>query len=568
MSSSDPPSREAHDSRTTRAVRALWGLTWALGATLAVLAAWVVIARLLHPIDAEWMTGAVRDGVERVRDGKPLYVAPSARFIPFVYPPLYFWVAGLLARVMSSFAACKVVSIGATVAAGWGIFRIARALGATAQWSRVALLLHLATYSLTLLFYDLERVDGLYAGLLMVSLALLFSGKSLRSSAIAGALLALSFYAKQAGLLAFAAAVVGLLLAGERKRAMVVLGAGGLVLLLLLGVLEATTGGWFRYYCLTLPSAHGIRAQRLTTFFIQDAPKAFALTAASVALVVAVLVALVRERKKPASMAWQEVVLAAIVGASMVAAFSFRAHSGGWANVLVAWLPLACPAFAIVATRMESWSKDTRAEHVMSVALLSAVSLQLLGAMFDPMELAPNASDEHDHDQLVSLVRDLEREGDVLVLPSGHVTKESGAHAAALYDVLRAGDRAPADLLEGLKNRRFAAIIVDIPVDCDFPQCDELEIAIAKSYFVAARRHERDRTGMTGYDARPRWTFRPRKTPIEVATKEELFLRQRIEKSFAEMKSAQTAPNTEPHPSDEIEEEADHELSLNAITPR
>ena len=103
---------------SSRTERVLLGLTYGLGVALLGLCLWVMAARLLYPIDAEWMTGAMRDGVERVRDGKPLYAAPSARFIPFVYPPLYFWLSALLARVCSSFVACKLVSLGATLAAG------------------------------------------------------------------------------------------------------------------------------------------------------------------------------------------------------------------------------------------------------------------------------------------------------------------------------------------------------------------------------------------------------------------------------------------------------------------
>jgi hypothetical protein len=548
-------------------VRVLRGITYALGATLALLSVWVVVARLRYPIDAEWMTGAVRDGVERVRDGKTLYAAPSAGFIPFVYPPLYFWLAGLVAKVTSSFVACKLVSIAGTLAAGWGVHRIARQLGATTAWSRIALLLFVATYPLTILFYDLERVDGLYAGIVVVGIAVLLSGdarKPVASSAVAGALLGLAFFAKQAGLVVFVVAVVGLVVAGERRRASIVLGAG-LAVLAVLGIyLHASTDGWFAYYCLKLPGAHGIRAERLTTFFIVDAPRAFAITAGSVALCIPVLAALARNRKKPEAMPWQELVLALLVGASMAAAFSFRAHAGGWQNVLVAWLPLGCPACAIVATRLEaSADEDSPVQRTLTMTLLAGVCLQLLGAMFDPTELAPDAEDMKEREQLIALVHDLERQGEVMVLPTGNLTKQTTAHTAALYDVLRAGGRAPADLLAGLEARRWVAIFVDAPVDCDLAQCDELEMAIARSYFVAGRRHDRVHTGMTGYDGRPRWLLRPRKTPLLAeSTKEQLFVRRGIEMSLAQMKSAQIPGDHEISPSDEIEDEAAAQLIM------
>ncbi|MBX3190629.1 MAG: hypothetical protein KF819_26750 [Labilithrix sp.] len=546
----------------TGAVRVLRGLTFALGATLLAISLWVVIARFRHPVDGEWMTGAVRDGVERIRDGKQLYVAPTAEFIPFVYTPLYYWVSAFVARFVSTFVACKLVSIGATIAMGYGIVRIARHLGATPAWSRMTLILHVACYSLTILFYDIERVDAFYGAMIVIALAVLLSGEGARTTAIAGALFGLSFFAKQAGLVTFGAVVLGLLLARQRRRAAIALVSGAFVLLLVGAYLEVRTGGWFRYYCLKLPGAHGLRPQRLTLFFIEDVPKAFAFAAASVACSAPVLWKVLRGRRDEDAQPWRDVVFATILAGTMAAAFSFRAHSGGWPNVLVAWLPFGCAAFAVAATRAEERARGTTAAHVVSIGLFAAVSLQCLAAMFDPNELSPNADDLRERERFVALVRDLEREGDVLITTTGGVSKQTSAHVAALYDILRAGDHAPADLLQRLEERRFAAIFVGRPdeLDCESPVCDELESAVVRNYFVAGRRHERERTGMTGYDARPRWLLRPRKHPLPHAPMSDLWRRQRIEKGFAEMKSARSPLDTEITPSDEIEDLAAREL--------
>jgi hypothetical protein len=255
------------------------------------------------------------------------------------------------------------------------------------------------------------------------------------------------------------------------------------------------------------------------------------------------------------------VVFASVVGASMVAAFSFRAHSGGWENVLVAWLPYGAAAFAIVATRAETWARASRVEHVMSIALLGAVGLQLLGSMFDPLELSPNAADYAERQRFVALVRELEKEGPVIVTTTGKVSSKTGVQAAALWDVLRAGDRAPADLLEGIRKRAYAAVIVGLPdeLDCESATCDELEMLLVRNYFVGARRHERDRNGMTGYDGRPRWVLRPRKLALPPAPKDELFMRMKVEKGLAEMKAAQSLLESEVMPSPEIEEMAERE---------
>ena len=59
----------------------------------------IVPARIAYPFELEWMEGACVDHVRRVLAGQPLYVAPSLDFVPFVYPPLYFWLSAALARV-------------------------------------------------------------------------------------------------------------------------------------------------------------------------------------------------------------------------------------------------------------------------------------------------------------------------------------------------------------------------------------------------------------------------------------------------------------------------------------
>jgi len=361
--------------------------------------------------------------------------------------------------------------------------------------------------------------------------------------------------------------VFGLLLARERRRAVIVALSGAVVLAVVGGYLELKTGGWFRYYCLKLPSAHGLRAERISIFFVIDAPKAFAITIGSLALSVPVLWSFVRHRRRPEGSSSSDIVLAAVVAAAMAASFSFRAHSGGWPNVLVAWLPLGCAATAIMATRAEDAARGTRAGSLTSLVLLSGISLQLLGAMFDPFELSPNRADLGERERFVALVRELETQGEVLVTTTGNVTSPSSAHAAALYDIVRAGDHAPADLLEGLAQRRYAAIFVGEAdeYDCPLATCSELSTALIRNYFVAARRHERDRTGTSGYDARPRWLLRPRHAPLGAdLTRQQLVEHQRIEKGFAAMKSAESPMDTEIRPSDEIEELTAQELAARA----
>lgn len=554
-------SEDAQDAQA-RAVRVMRVVTLAIGAVVAGLTAYVVGARFAFPVDAEWMVGSVRDTVDRVRQGLPIYAPPSGTFVAFLYTPLYYWVSALVARVTSTFLACKLVSLGATIGAAWGVGRIARALGASRFWTAIAVLLEIGCFSFTLFFYDLERVDPLSAAVVVAGVAVLLDRSSgaadrpaLARAAAGGALLGLSFFAKQPGLFAFLGATAGLFVAGERRRALAAGAAGALVLVGLGAYLEASTGGWWRYYCITLPRTHGMEPRLISTFFVVDAPKAFALTAGSVTVVAwAARAALARRRGEV--IRWQDVAFGAIVLAGMVGAFSLRAHRGGWANVLLAWTPLACVAAAVAASRVEAKAAGTTAARLVSLLLLAGTSLQFLSFVFDPNDVAPDPADVRDADKLRALVRKLEEEGDVVVTPKGGLTKNMHYHSAALFDVLRAGDPAPPDHLAALRERRYAAILVDAPfeVHCKQQGCRAIDEAMARNYFVACRLEEKEHTGMAGFDARPRWVLRPRKQPLEGGDRAFWDHRRRVEMGLAAMREQGRGQGADPEIDDAIEQ--------------
>jgi hypothetical protein len=549
-------------NRAGRAEAVLRWTVYGLAAVLFGMTLVVVVARFVQGTEGEWMTGAVRDAIERVRDGKPLYGPPSAEFVPFLYPPLFYWFAAALAHFTSSFVAGKLVSIVATSLCAFAIHRIAKTMGATRVWARLAVVLFVSTYSLTTHFYDLERVDATGAAFVLVGLSVLLTRDSDTTAGIGGAILALAFFAKQPGIFIFIAVVGALVLAREMRRAAITAGAGVLVWLAMFAYLRSTTGPWFSYYCIELPRHHGVKPELLTQFFIVDAPKAFAYSAASIAVGVPALIASITRRgERPA---WRDVVFGAAVIAGMAGGFFLRAHFGGWPNVLIAWLPLGSAAIGVIGSRVERWADEAGLRQVVMPMLLGGIALQLLGAMFDPNELAPRGEDVRDRERLVALVRQLEKEGDVWLSTTGAITRKPSVHAAALYDLVRAGDHAPADLLEALAERRYAALLLGVPDEysCRPVTCYELQVLILRNYFVAGHRRERDRTGMSGFDARARWILRPRKRPLsEVTTHAMLFRRMRLEMALADLESWKMNHEREIDAADDIEARADAELA-------
>lgn len=247
---------------------------------------YVVAARFAVPIELEWMCGSMLDHVERVVAGKPIYVAPTADWIPFMYTPLYYWTCAILARAMPVLVACRVVSIAATVASSALVWCLSRRLGATRFWSLAALGCFYGAYSLTGYWYDLERADALSLAIVLAGAWIVIEWTTEASAAIAGVALGLAFFAKQQSLGVTLAVGVGLAVAGQRRRALAFALGAALGLVPLFAWLHVTTGGWFDFYCVKMGRAHGIDLSRLTDFFFGDLSNAFLLASVTAVILV------------------------------------------------------------------------------------------------------------------------------------------------------------------------------------------------------------------------------------------------------------------------------------------
>src|SRR5579859_2801478 len=151
--------------------------------SLAALAVRVVASRLAFPYQLEWMCGAVLDHVDRVRAGLPLYTEPTTRWIPFLYPPLYYWLGAALG---GSFLACRLVSVASAIVQAACIGWLARRAGATRYWSALAVLLFVGAFFYVGYWYDIERSDTLCVALVLVSNVAISRFPSAAGAALAG----------------------------------------------------------------------------------------------------------------------------------------------------------------------------------------------------------------------------------------------------------------------------------------------------------------------------------------------------------------------------------------------
>src|SRR4029078_10038342 len=110
----------------------------------------------------EWMEGGALEHVARVLGGQPLYVAPSLAFTPYIYAPLYYYVAAPFAYLFGlRLLPLRVVSFAASL----GVLALIAALIHGRTRSKLGALggagLFAALFDRTGAFFDLARVDAL-----------------------------------------------------------------------------------------------------------------------------------------------------------------------------------------------------------------------------------------------------------------------------------------------------------------------------------------------------------------------------------------------------------------------
>jgi hypothetical protein len=524
------------------AVRALRIALLAVGATLAAFFVYAVVQRFRFPVELEWMSGGVFDHIERVRNGQPIYAPPSAEFIAFLYPPLYLWVSGFVARFASIFVASHLVSLAATGCTAACSYRIAQRLGATRYWSVVAVLLFVSAYSFTGYWYDLERADSLLMGMLTLGAVVALESDGAFGALVSGALIGGAFFAKQPASVFFVATLAGFALARRYRRAGFFALGGALVVVPLFAFLHVSTGGWYEYYCLKVPSSHGIEPRLFTTFFVLDLSRGFALTGATVVGLVAFARAAYGSfRGRPIEE--RSALFGALLAAAFFTSATSRLHSGGWLNVLMFWSTFACIALAVAASKLEERAAGGPMAASVSALVLGAALLQMGAFAYDPGEASPNQGRVRDAAIVAARIGELEQDGDVLVPGRGHLTKNRHFHAMALIDVLRAGQPLPKDLVENLEQRRYAAYVVDefgeLTIEALLGHRSELFDIVTRNYFIAQRMDDREPPPVVGWIAHPSWVLRPRTVPLVGFTAEMLDRRQKIEMGLAEARMRQ-----------------------------
>lgn len=422
------------------------GACWFTGAFI-----FVAAFSITYPYPLEWMEGQSIDVIARVVAGKSLYVEPSIDYVPFIYPPLYFYVAGALAELIGvDFTAARLVSFFSALGTGILIYCWVYKESGGKKAARIAAGLFYATYELSARWFDVGRIDSLYLFLLMSGLFIFFYYRDTGASILSGLLFTAAFFTKQNTLIAIAPLLfLGLFM--WRRHTLITILTFAITSAAILYFYNRATDGWLNFYLFTLPAGHRIDRDFILGFWWGD------LITKLWPLLPVILLGwwdmFCRNRKRA-------IMYLALAAGLVAAAYAGRLHRYGWTNVLMPMHVLLALATGIALSRWDDWRK---------ILCLALVLVQMGLLFYNPLRNIPDEEAVAQGDAFVARMKALNGEvftPEIQFIPT-RAGKASFAYGLAAIDVLQSSftdrvyvkDKLKSEMLAAITSQRFGAVI-------------------------------------------------------------------------------------------------------------
>lgn len=473
-------STDAHLPVPGKLEKLLLGLALALAAYHVLVFLTVALLRVSYPFELEWMEGGMLNEVLQILQGRPLYVSPTVEFVPYVYNPLYFYLAAGLAWVLGpGLFALRLLSLLATLGVLTLIFRFLRREGMARPHAGLACGVLAGCYSLGGWWFDLARTDMVCYLFFLVGLYALRFRRDWPGVILTALCFWLAFLVKQ-NALPLALPLLLFAVWRDRRRGLALAGLwGGLVAggVLLLNWLHE---GWYLYYTFQVPRRFLLLKDAVSLFLIHDLlPLAPGLAGAGFLLV------RFWRRRELERLAFYGLLLAATLGV----AWSIRRYDGAFDNSLIpVHLALALVlglALGEAGRADAPAAADPRRRVVTRRAIGALVCIQLLAGLGNWPAQIPTAADRQAGWRLVASLKAFP--GEVYPVHCSYLAALAGkrpfANFVGLGDVMRSPDGGQPRLelirsvREAIRQRRFDALMLN-----SWGQLDKFQEEIERQY--------------------------------------------------------------------------------------
>ena len=438
----------------------LAGPAWFLGAV-----AFITASRFSYPFELEWLEGGSLIQVLRLLDGKALYVKPALEYVAYIYPPLYYYLSALLARIIGQawFTPLRIVSLASSLGVLLLIYVIVRRNSASRYWGLISAGFFAATFQIGGAWFDIARVDMLFIFLLLGATCCLEIGTPLALLA-AGILSTGAFFTKQTALPVLLVILVYLLLFRNRKAALLAGGFFAASSILWAWIETVRSGGWYWYYVFELPSLHSLPPPGLAYFawpIIILAPVSIAFTFGIVRFLLSPKTTLQGSRG-----IWMAFALGAL-GTSIVGAL----NPGSFNNTYIPAYAGIAVLFGIEAPGIIALFVIPGLRFLRALVYLACI-VQFLTLVYNVPGQIPTGRDLKAAQELVVVLANFD--GPILIPNHNYLALLAGktpyAHQIALQEIRgnfgkpdRQWDALSSEIKSDLENRKFSVIVLDQP---------------------------------------------------------------------------------------------------------
>jgi 4-amino-4-deoxy-L-arabinose transferase-like glycosyltransferase len=383
--------------------------------------------RLFYPFELEWMEGGMVSQVIWILQENQLYVEPTVQHVPFIYPPLYYWLAAFLSKLIGTgFFPLRLISIASSIGIFYLIYLFLRNETNSKYYAIAGVGLFAATYKLSGSWFDIARVDTLFILLLFLAVYIYSRAHDSRLTVLSSIIFCCSFFTKQSAL-AFVIVFLLVMSTVEFRKALTCL-IVFLVLSASIGlILNIASDGWFYFYVFELPQSHQFRFNLIPLVLKTDYVPLIIMIGI---IAVWIIKHLQLSRDTFKKLNRLPVLCIALLAGMCILSISSRLHEGGYTNVNI-------PAYLSIS--LVGTISFAKLDPKKSNLLLLLLILQLIILLYNPFDQIPTKADKNFGNKFIEAVSKFN--GNVLITAHGYYGHLSGkgtyAHGVAISDIMR-----------------------------------------------------------------------------------------------------------------------------------
>jgi len=422
----------------------------------------VAFLRACFPFELVLFEGGVIEHVRRIICGQRIYVSPTLGFAPFLYPPFYYYVLAVIAKVFGlSLIPLRLFTFLLSLANFLLIFLFVKKESKNIFAGFLACCLFAATFRIGNLVFDIVKNDTLFLFLLLSALYFLKFGKSRKSCLLSGLLIALAYLTKQTTL-----AIITIILVYpfivRMNYAFSFLATVIVTVISSSLFLNYLNHGWYNYYVFYLAASLGMIKRQATLFLGERF-----LLSLSIALITAIFYIFTQAIKpKNKNFIFYSLLCLSMIGGSFIATL----YRGTSSNSFL-------PAYATVAIlfglginqilEMIDSFREPRARKALEICVYSSCILQFICLIYNPFTIIPKPEHLKANKRYLATLEELR--GEIFVPWHGYLASLAGRnnslHIYPLHDIIVKNQKGIVreqlirDIKQAIREKRFAAII-------------------------------------------------------------------------------------------------------------